>query len=229
MLDGTVEIDETYLGGKFQRRLQRTRQEQQRNCHRYPAAWRRSSFLPRGRCEVRHVGEVHQGKCQRQMLNCLMTDDFGAYPNAMKRAGQAAKKHKTIKHQASVYVDGDIHTNTVESAFSLLKRGIIGTWHKISAKHLAAYLEEMTFRFNRRKSPTLWVDTLRHMITADPLTFENLTAERETRTVLDSAQKLRQRQSEAVCQDFQSAQPCFFLPCFQVGNVRSSDACMSAM
>jgi ISXO2-like transposase domain len=56
-------------------------------------------------------------------------------------------------------VNGDIHTNTVESAFSLLKRGIIGTWHKISAKHLAAYLEEMTFWFNRRKRSDLFLDT----------------------------------------------------------------------
>jgi hypothetical protein len=51
-----------------------------------------------------------------------------------------------------------------------------GTWHKISAKHLTAYLEEMTFRFNRRKNPDLFVDTLLHMITADPMPFERLTA-----------------------------------------------------
>jgi hypothetical protein len=62
------------------------------------------------------------------------------------------EKHKTIKHKARVYVDGDIHTNTVENAFSLLRRGIIGAWHRISVKHLAAYLDEMTFRFNRRKA-----------------------------------------------------------------------------
>jgi hypothetical protein len=64
----------------------------------------------------------------------------------------------------------------VESAFSLLKRGIMGTWHKISAKHLPAYLDEMTFRFNRRKRSDLFIDTLRHMITAPVLTFEKLTA-----------------------------------------------------
>jgi hypothetical protein len=61
------------------------------------------------------------------------------------------------------------------SAFSLLKRGIVGTWHKISAKHLPAYLEEMV-RFNRRKRSDLFVDTLRHMVTAPTLTFEKLTA-----------------------------------------------------
>jgi len=69
-----------------------------------------------------------------------------------------------------------VTTNTVESAFSLLKRGIMGSWHKISAKHLPAYLAEMEFRFNRRKSSTLFLDTLRHMVTAPVLTFEKLTA-----------------------------------------------------
>jgi hypothetical protein len=64
----------------------------------------------------------------------------------------------------------------VESAFSLLKRGIMGTWHKISAKHLQSYLDEMTFRFDRRKRPDLFIDTLRHMITAPVLTFEKLTS-----------------------------------------------------
>ena len=59
-----------------------------------------------------------------------MTDELNAYPTAMKSIGMTSK-HKTIKHKAKVYVDGDIHTNTVESAFSLLKRGIIGTWHRI--------------------------------------------------------------------------------------------------
>jgi hypothetical protein len=68
------------------------------------------------------------------------------------------------------------YANGIKSAFSLLKRGVLGSWHKVSAKHLSAYLEEMTFRFNRRGRSDLFVDTLRHMITADPLTFQTLTA-----------------------------------------------------
>lgn len=94
----------------------------------------------------------------------------------MIAAGVKGSKHKTIRHRDKVYVDGDIHTNTVENAFSLLKRGIVGTWHKISARHLLAYLAEMEFRFNRRKNADLFVDTLRHMVTAPALTFEKLTA-----------------------------------------------------
>jgi transposase-like protein len=108
-------------------------------------------------------------------VDVIVTDEFNSYPTAMKELDMT-DRHKTIKHKSRVYVDGDIYTNTVENAFSLLKRGIIGTWHKISAKHLSSYLSEMEFRFNRRKNPDLFVDTLRHMITADPLSFERLTA-----------------------------------------------------
>ncbi|MBZ5647099.1 MAG: hypothetical protein LAN37_07750 [Acidobacteriia bacterium] len=52
----------------------------------------------------------------------------------------------------------------------------MGTWHRVSAKHLSAYLNEMCFRFNRRKNQDLFLDTLRHMITAPTLKFETLTA-----------------------------------------------------
>lgn len=83
-------------------------------------------------------------------------------------------KHKTIKHSAGEYVSGDIHTNTIESAFSLLKRGIVGSWHKVSAKHLTRYLAEMEFRFNRRKHRDLFTETLRHMVNTDPLQFSKL-------------------------------------------------------
>ena len=73
-------------------------------------------------------------------VDVIMTDEFSTYPSALKRAGFPASKHKTIEHKQRRYVDGNIHTNTVESAFSLLKRGIVGTWHRVSAKHLPAYL-----------------------------------------------------------------------------------------
>ena len=180
MLDGTVEVDETYVGGK------------QRGSYGGRAKGNKEIVIGirqrGGDLRFFHAEDVKSGTLAKYIkenvstdVDVLMTDDFGAYPNAFKRAGQDAKKHKTINHSSKVYVrheDGlSITTNAIESAFSLLKRGIVGSWHKISAKHLAAYLAEMEFRFNRRKHSDLFVDTLRHMITADPLTFESLTAE----------------------------------------------------
>src|SRR6266853_4338152 len=134
MLDGTVELDETYVGGKRPGHYRlHTNKEivigiRQRG----------------GDLRFFHAEDVKSGTLAKYVqenvstdVEVIMTDDFGAYPNAMKRAGQDAAKHKTINHSKKVYVDGDIYTNTVESAFSLLKRGIMGTWHKLSAKHLA--------------------------------------------------------------------------------------------
>jgi len=175
MLYGTVELDETYIGGKQ---------------HTYSKAGYGNSNKQivigirqrGGDLRFFHAQDVKSGTLASYIrenisadVDVIVTDELNAYPNAMK-AVEMTERHKTIKHKAKIYVDGEIHTNTVESAFSLLKRGIVGTWHKISAKHLQSYLDEMTFRFDRRKRSDLFIDTLRHMVTADPLTFERLTA-----------------------------------------------------
>ena len=173
MMDGTVEMDETYVGGKKKgcgSKLGRESKEvvigiRQRG----------------GDLRFFHAEDAKSGTLAKYIrenisddVDVIITDTFPAYINA---TGQA--DHKTVNHKAKEYVryenDTCISTNTVESAFSLLKRGIMGSWHKISAKHLPAYLDEMTFRFNRRKRSDLFIDTLRHMVTARALTFEALT------------------------------------------------------
>jgi transposase-like protein len=179
MLYGTVEMDETWVGGR------------ERNPHgagRIP--YSESKKVPvigikqrGGELRFFKAEDAKSGTLARYIkenvsedVDVIMTDEWGAYPGAMMKAGVDRVKHKTVNHSAKVYVDGDITTNGIESAFSLLKRGIVGSWHKVSAKHLPAYLEEMTFRFNRRGRADIFIDTLRHMVTADPLTFEHLTA-----------------------------------------------------
>ena len=174
MLDGTVEVDETYVGGKqkgFQDKPGHGRSKKQ-----IVIGIRQRG----GELRFFHAKDAKSGTLQRYIrdnvsedVDVIITDEYNAYPNAM---GTFKPRHETIKHKAGVYVRGNVHTNTVENAFSLLKRGIFGTWHKISPKHLAAYLDEMTFRFNRRKRSDLFMDTLRHMVTAPVLTFEKLTA-----------------------------------------------------
>ena len=179
MMDGTVEMDETYVGGK-ERCGSRGWNTPDNNKEIVIGLRQRG-----GELRFFHASDVKSGTLAKYIqenvstaVDVMVTDEMPAYPKAMINAGVNGSKHKTIRHKSKVYVDGDIHTNTVESAFSLLKRGIMGSWHKISAKHLPAYLDEMTFRFNRRKSQTLFLDTLRHMITAPVLTFERLTAVR---------------------------------------------------
>jgi hypothetical protein len=67
-----------------------------------------------------------------------------------------------------------IGTNAIESAFSLFKRGV-GAWHKVSVKHLQAYLQEMTWRFNNRKNQFLFRDTLMRLLASESLEYKELT------------------------------------------------------
>jgi len=172
MLDGTVEMDETYVGGK-----KHGRQWWGRRDHKECVIGIRQRS---GDVRFFHAEDAKTGTLARYIqenistdVDVIVTDDLAAYKKAT-----GGMKHESVNHSAKEYVrfGTDIHTNTVESAFSLLKRGIIGSWHKVSAKHLSAYLAEMEFRFNRRKRSDLFLDTLRHMVTADPMTFEELVA-----------------------------------------------------
>ncbi len=173
-LCGTVEVDEAYVGGVDHRgsRGRGTDKEivlgiRQRG----------------GDLRFFHIADIKSGTLAKYIkenvsndVDVMVTDELHAYPKAMIEAGIHGTKHKRIRHKDGVYCVGDVHTNTVESAFSLLKRGIMGTWHRVSAKHLQAYLNEMCFRFDNRKNPFLFRDTLKRMLNADNLEFKELTA-----------------------------------------------------
>ena len=175
-LGGTVEVDETFVGG-------RQRGHQHKVGH--PECKKQVVIGIRqrgGELRFFHAEDVKSGTLAKyirenisQDVDVIMTDEFGGYPSAIAKAGVLAE-HKTVCHRDREYVNGDVYTNTVESAFSLLKRGIIGTWHRISAKHLQAYLDEMYFRFDNRKNPYLFRDTLLKMLEAEHVEYKNLTA-----------------------------------------------------
>jgi transposase-like protein len=175
MLDGIVEMDETFVGGR-----KRGQGVKAAKAAKVPVIGIKQRG---GELRFFKAEDVKSGTLAKYIkenvsadVEVIMTDDYPAYPSALAKAGHTDTPHRTVNHHAGIYVEGDVTTNGIESAFSLLKRGIIGSWHKVSAKHLSAYLEEMTFRFNRRGRSDLFIDTLRHMVTADPLTFEELTA-----------------------------------------------------
>jgi transposase-like protein len=118
---------------------------------------------------VRQIIEANLGS----HVEVIFTDESTIYPFALNK--MQSTKHRTINHTRE-YAHGDVHTNTVESAFSLLKRGIVGSWHKVDAKHLPAYLDEMCFRFNNRKNPYLFRDTIIKLIASPNLEYKELTA-----------------------------------------------------
>jgi len=142
-LSGTIEADETYVGGKTRGKGRHFMG------NKVPVV----SLVERGgrvRSQVmRHV----TGKNLKEVLKSnvepsatIMTDDFPAYRKATKDFAS----HQAVNHSAKEYVRGLAHTNGVEGFFSLLKRGVMGTFHHISEHHLPLYLAEFDHRHNTR-------------------------------------------------------------------------------
>src|SRR5882762_7873840 len=85
-------------------------------------------------------------------------------------------RHCTINHSRT-YAIGDLHTNTIESAFSLFKKGVYGTFHKVSIKHLGRYCDEFSYRFNRRgMQPEMFDATVKQLTHDKALRFKTLIA-----------------------------------------------------
>lgn len=145
-LSGTVEVDETYVGGKP--RYRRDQREAWTTKQAVVALVQRN-----GEVRNRHIPDVTAKTLEREIYkhvdlgSRLMTDEYVAYQSI---GSQFAGGHETVKHTAGEYVRGDAHTNTVESYFALVKRGLNGIYHAVSKKHLHRYLSEFEFRYNRR-------------------------------------------------------------------------------
>ena len=104
----------------------------------------------------------------------IYTDESASYAIYLQRHFDA--QHKTINHSRT-YGIGDTHTNTIENAFSLLKRGVYGTFHKVSIKHLGRYCHEFSYRFNRRGEQSQMFDgTLKSLLNEKALPYKKLTA-----------------------------------------------------
>jgi transposase-like protein len=104
----------------------------------------------------------------------LQTDGHPTYGIISER--KWVGRHRVIDHNRS-YAIGDLHTNTIENAFSLLKRGVYGTFHKVSIKHLGRYCNEFSYRFNRRGEQLQMFDgTLTNLLRGEVLSYKKLTA-----------------------------------------------------
>lgn len=103
----------------------------------------------------------------------LMTDDARIYRKIAKRFAS----HESVNHSAGEYSRGDAHTNTVEGYFSILKRGLVGTFHHVSPKHLGRYVSEFDFRYNTRSAQG-FTDTERADMTLRRITGKRLTYRR---------------------------------------------------
>lgn len=142
---GTVEADETYWGNKG---------KQRNGARGYAHKMKVVSLVERGGQKRSIVVTAVNAKTLTAVLDenvCksanLMTDEHAGYT----KAGRKFASHGVTRHSAGQYVDGKNHSNTVESSFSLLKRGLIGTFHHVGEQHLQRYVTEFDFRWNNRK------------------------------------------------------------------------------
>ena len=82
--------------------------------------------------------------------------------------------HEAVKHTAEEWVRGDASTNSIENAWSLFKRSVVGSFHQISAKHVQSYLDEFELRFNGRNNPHLYRDTMIRLLNSPKMEFKEL-------------------------------------------------------
>jgi transposase-like protein len=183
-LSGIVEVDETYIGGKHRAPHRRTdgRVGLPRGYNpRADKAMVLGAIERGGKLRVRVLPNKRQDTLYGFIADHVADDAEAIYTDSATVYGDLTDEdtsHEKVNHRDKEWVRGQIHTNTVESAWSLFDRAVIGSYHKLSTKHLPAYLQEFEFRFNNRDNPYLFRDTLLRLIEADTLTYADLTANR---------------------------------------------------
>ena len=150
----TVEVDETYYGGRRKGGRGRAMRGDKQKTAVIGAVERKGRVIARTANDV--TGKTLQGFVKECVLpkSTVFTDEFRSY-GGLDQAPGMEYTHRRINHESKVYVMGDVHTNTIEGFWSLVKRGIGGVYHSVSQKYLQSYLDEYSFRYNRRASGNL--------------------------------------------------------------------------
>jgi transposase-like protein len=171
-LGGIVEVDETYIGGKLKGKgvLAGKRNKQVVVGIRQRKGPLRFIHTDDAKAlTLKAVIDQHVS----QDVDYYMTDESTSLNSVLRKTG----KHQIVNHTRGEYVRGVVHTNTIESAFGLFKRGIVGQFHKVSIKHLQRYLDEFTYRFNRRNNGDIFIETVHRLCGFKPLRFTDLTSD----------------------------------------------------
>lgn len=166
-LTNVVEVDETYIGGKRKNMSNAKRKALKESGAGRGAVGKAPVVGVRergGRTIAKPVSETNQATLIPFIEDnvepgaTVYTDDaaaYGALPSVINQFS-----HDTVAHSAGEYVRGQVHTNGIESVWAVLKRSITGTWHHVSPKHLARYVNEATFRLNEGNCEVNTIDRM---------------------------------------------------------------------
>ena len=170
VLVGVVEIDETLIGG-------RTKGEG----HGYKGnkTWIAGAIQRGGKIRIEKIPNIRR-KTLHDFIRRTVKDEAEAiYTDELKSYIGIADDdthHETVKHSEEEWVRGDVHTNSIEGAWSLFKRSIMGAFHKMSVKHMDRYLEEFEWKYNNRDNPDIFLDTLKRIMNTENITYRELVA-----------------------------------------------------
>ena len=162
-LSGEVEVDETAGGGRIRASdSARGKQYVYAKMSRRPTIW--GAVERGGRIKVKVVKSRGSADIEAPMFelvlpsSMIITDEWAGYDHT--RVSARYLGHRRIRHEDKIYVQGDVHTQTIEGFFGLFKNGVRGTYHAISTKWLPSYLNEYAWRYNERESSRPMFQTL---------------------------------------------------------------------
>lgn len=155
-LIGEVEVDETYIGGKDSNKHWNKKQHKMKEGSSKATVIGAISRKGNVVCKLIEAADrVTMSRFVKEtvgdQVSLVATDEHSGY-----RRLRQSFPHQSVNHAKKEYVRGNIHTNNLDSFWSLLKRGVIGTYHKVSKEYLPLYLAEFSFRHNNRKNPDIF-------------------------------------------------------------------------
>jgi len=173
LFGGTVEVDATFVGGRYDPRRKRAAYDKQAVAG---VMQRKGEGHSKVKAFVvpREIAKVMTGVIRDNVAFDaeVMTDEHGAYVKLSKDGW----KHDIVAHTKDEWVRGKVHTQGIESFWSLFKRGVIGSFHQVSVKHLHRYLNEFSFRFNNREAEDIFAMIVLRLAIGNVLRYKELTA-----------------------------------------------------
>jgi len=157
---GTVEVDETYMGGKFKNKHRsQKRPNAKGTVDKIPVI---GAISRKGNVVCQMIENADKPtldgfvrKVVSDKVDLVATDEAYGYKDLAP-----TYPHQFVRHSSGEYVRGNVHTAHIDSFWSLLKRGVVGTYHKVSKKYLPLYLAEFQYRYNNRKNPNIFFDVI---------------------------------------------------------------------